>query len=168
MSPQDSPKRTVKANDVVTLEYTLTVDGQVVDSSEQHGPVSYIHGVGQMIPGLEKAIEGMAVGDSKEVVVPPEEGYGPEDPEAFISIPRNEFPPTIPLDVGTGVQLSDPQGRVFNAVIHEVADDHVVLNFNHPLAGKTLYFTVKVVGLREATTEELAHGHVHGEGGHEH
>ncbi len=168
MSEQTQSKRTVKDKDVVTLEYTLTVDGEVVDSSEQHGPVAYIHGMGQLVPGLEKEIEGMAEGETKEVVVTPEEGYGPEDPAAYISLPRSEFPPEIPLEPGTVIQLSDPQGRVYNATIHEVRDDQVVLNFNHPLAGKTLHFTVKVVSVREATPEELAHGHVHGEGGHAH
>ncbi len=168
MSEQPQSKRTVQDRDVVTIEYTLTVDGEVVDSSEQHGPVSYIHGTGQLVPGLEKEITGMSVGESKDITVTPEEGYGPEDPEAYLAFPRSEFPPEIPLEPGTPIQLSDSQGRVYQATIHEVKDDQVILNFNHPLAGKTLHFRVKVVGLREATPEELAHGHVHGEGGHHH
>ncbi len=168
MTKQDTSKRTVQANDVVTIEYTLRVEGEIVDSSAEHGPLAYLHGHGQLIPGLEKELEGMAVGESKEVTVAPEEGYGHEDPQAFITLPKSEFPPTIALEPGTQLQLSDQSGQVYNAVIHEVKEDSVVLNFNHPLAGKTLHFTVKVVGLREATPEELAHGHVHGEGGHHH
>ncbi|NPA31371.1 MAG: peptidylprolyl isomerase [Chloroflexi bacterium] len=168
MSDKSEAKRTVRDNDVVTIEYTLKVDGEVVDSSEQHGPLSYIHGQGHIIPGLEKELQGMAVGESKEVTVSPEEGYGVEDPNAFIALPKSEFPPTITLEPGVQLQLSDQSGQVYNATIHEVKDDSVVLNFNHPLAGKTLHFTVKVVGLREATPEELAHGHVHSEGDHHH
>ncbi len=154
-------KRTVSANDVVSLEYTLTVDGQVIDSSEGHGPIEYIQGQGQIIPGLEKATYGMAVGESKEVVVPPAEAYGEADPNAFVEVPKGEFPPEIPLEVGTPLQLRDNQGQIFDATIAEIKEDSVVLNFNHPLAGKTLTFQVKVVGIRSATPEELEHGHVH-------
>jgi FKBP-type peptidyl-prolyl cis-trans isomerase SlyD len=154
-------KRTVGDNDVVSLEYTLTVDGEVVDSSEGHGPIEYIQGRGQIIPGLEKEVYGMAVGESKEVAVAPAEGYGEEDPNAFVEVPRSEFPPEIPVEVGTPLQLRDQQGQVFDAVIAEVRDDAALLNFNHPLAGKTLNFHIKVIGVREATAEELDHGHVH-------
>ncbi len=159
MSEQE--KRTVSANDVVSLEYTLTVDGQVIDSSEGHGPIEYIQGQGQIILGLEKATYGMAVGESKEVVVPPAEAYGEADPNAFVEVPKSEFPPEIPLEVGTPLQLRDNQGQIFDATIAEIKEDSVVLNFNHPLAGKTLTFQVKVVGIRSATPEELEHGHVH-------
>ena len=154
-------KRVVGDNDVVSLEYTLTVDGEVVDSSEGHGPIEYIQGQGHIIPGLEKAVAGMAVGESKEVAIVPAEGYGEEDPNAFVEVPKSEFPPEIPLEVGTPLQLRDAQGQVFDAYIAEVKENSAVLNFNHPLAGKTLNFSVKVVGIREATPEEIAHGHVH-------
>lgn len=154
-------KRVIGDNDVVTLEYTLTVDGEVVDSSEVYGPISFIQGQHQIIPGLEKALYGMAVGESKRVEVPPAEGYGEPDPEAMLEVPADEFPPEIPLEPGVGIQLRDPSGQVFDAFIERVEGDTVVLNFNHPLAGKTLQFEVKVVAIREATPEELAHGHVH-------
>ncbi|NPA93435.1 MAG: peptidylprolyl isomerase [Chloroflexi bacterium] len=157
----DQEKRVVGDNDVVSLEYTLTVDGEVVDSSEGHGPIEYIQGKGQIIPGLEKEVYGMAVGESKEVVVSPAEGYGEENPEAFVEVPKSEFPPEIPLEVGTPLQLRDQQGQVFDATIAEVKENTVLLNFNHPLAGKTLTFQIKVVGVRPATQEELDHGHVH-------
>ncbi len=154
-------KRVVGDNDVVSLEYTLTVDGEIIDSSEGHGPIEYIQGQGHIIPGLEKAVAGMAVGESKEVAISPAEGYGEEDPNAFVEVPKSEFPPNIPLEVGTPLQLRDAQGQVFDAYIAEVKENSAVLNFNHPLAGKTLNFSVKVVGIREATPEEIAHGHVH-------
>ncbi len=157
----DRETRVVGDNDVVSLEYTLTVDGEVVDSSEGHGPIEYIQGKGQIIPGLEKEVYGMAVGESKEVVVSPAEGYGEENPEAFVEVPKSEFPPEIPLEVGTPLQLRDQQGQVFDATIAEVKENTVLLNFNHPLAGKTLTFQIKVVDVRPATQEELAHGHVH-------
>jgi len=159
MSEQE--KRVVGENDVVSLEYTLTVDGEVVDSSEGHEPIQFIQGQGHIIPGLEKAIYGMTTGESKEVNVAPAEGYGEEDPNAFLEIPKSEFPPEIPVEVGTPLQLRDHQGQVFEAIIAEVKEDSAVLNFNHPLAGKTLNFQIKVVGIREATPEEIAHGHVH-------
>ncbi len=154
-------KRVIGDNDVVTLEYTLTVDGEMVDSSEAHGPIDFIQGQGQIIPGLEKELYGMAVGESKEVVVSPEDGYGQPNPEAFMDVPKSEFPPEIPLEPGVGIQLRDPSGQVFDAFIEEVGEETVRLNFNHPLAGKELHFNVKVVGIREATPEEIAHGHVH-------
>ncbi len=157
----EQTQRVVGDNDVVTLEYTLTVDGEVVDTSDVHGPISFIQGRQQIIPGLEKALYGMAVGESKEVVVTPAEGYGEADPEAMLEVPASEFPQEIPLEPGVGIQLRDPSGQVFDAFIERVEGDTVVLNFNHPLAGKELHFAVKIVGIREATEEELAHGHVH-------
>jgi len=157
----DSEKRVVQDNDVVSMEYTLRVDGVVIDSSEGHGPIKYIQGQNNIIPGLEKEVYGMAVGDEKTVEVPPAEGYGEEDPNAFVEVPKSEFPPEIPMEVGTPLQLRDNSGQVFDAYIAEVRDDTAVLNFNHPLAGKTLVFDVKIVGIREATPEEIEHGHVH-------
>jgi len=155
-------KRVVGDNDVVSMEYTLTVDGEVVDSSEGHGPVDFIQGQHHIIPGLEKALYGMAVGETKEITVSPEEGYGQPNPEAFMDVPKSEFPPEIPLEPGVGIQLRDPtSGQVFDAFIEEVGEETVRLNFNHPLAGKELHFQVKVVGIREATPEEISHGHVH-------
>jgi len=154
-------KRVIGDNDVVSLEYTLKVNGKVVDSSEGHGPIDFIQGQRQIIPGLEKELYGMAVGESKDVVVSPDEGYGEVNPEAFLDVPKSEFPPEIPLEPGVGIQLRDPGGQIFDAFIEEVGEDTVRLNFNHPLAGKELHFHVKVVGIREATAEEIAHGHVH-------
>jgi FKBP-type peptidyl-prolyl cis-trans isomerase SlyD len=151
---------------VVTMEYTLTVNGEVVDSSEDNEPIQFIQGKGQIIPGLERELYGMTVGESKRVTVAPREGYGEEDPDAFATLPRSQFPPQIPIEPGIELQLRDEDGQVLDARIESVQGDTVELNFNHPLAGKELNFAVTVVELRQATMEELEHGHVHG--GHDH
>lgn len=149
---------------VVTLDYTLTVDGEVVDTSKDSEPIQFIQGSGQIIPGLEKALYGMAVGDSKEVVIVAADAYGEVDPNAFADIPRREFPPEIPLKPGVELQLRNMMGEELVAQIVSVDEEHVRLNFNHPLAGKDLNFTVQIAGLRFATPVELEHGHVHEEG----
>lgn len=159
--------RTVQDNTVVSLDYTLKVDGGIVDQSDENEPIQFIQGQSQIIPGLERQLYGMSVGESKKVVVPPAEGYGEADTEAFADIPRSEFPSHIPLETGVGLQLRDREGEVLDAYIVEVREDVVRLNFNHPLAGKELQFDVKVVDLRDATEEELAHGHVHNADGDE-
>jgi FKBP-type peptidyl-prolyl cis-trans isomerase SlyD len=154
---------------VVTLAYTLKVDGKVVDTSEgpDGEPIQFIQGSGQIIPGLEKALYGLSVGDHKEVEVPPEEGYGERDPEAHTEMDRSEFPKNVPLKPGVELQLTDEGGQVFEARIESVEGETVHLDFNHPLAGKTLNFAVQVVALRDASPSELEHGHVHG-AEHEH
>jgi len=155
--------KTVQDNEVVSLDYVLKVDGGVVDKTEEDEPIQFIQGQGQIIPGLERQLYGMKIGESREVVVSPEEGYGQADSNAYTEVPRNEFPPHIPLETGVALQLRDQDGDVMDAYITEVRDDVVRLNFNHPLAGKELHFSVTVTDLRDATEEELAHGHVHGE-----
>jgi len=159
--------RVVTDGQVVSLEYTLTVDGEVIDSSEGHGPIEFIQGMGNIIPGLEEELYGMKVGESKSVVVPPEDGYGEVDPDAFQDFSREAFPQSIPLEPGVTLRFQDEAGNSHLAVIDSVTDDTVRVDFNHPLAGKELHFEVKVVGLRDATDEELMHGHVHGSGTHD-
>lgn len=146
---------------VVSLEFTLTVDGEVVDTSDGDEPIRFIQGQGQIIPGLEKALYGMAMGESKELAIPPKEGYGEHDPSAYADIPRAEFPSEIPLEPGVELELKNKTGDLLEATIESVGEDNVRLNFNHPLAGKILNFSVKVIELRYATQEELDHGHVH-------
>lgn len=152
---------------VVAMEYTLTVDGAVVDSSQGHAPLEFLCGADNIIPGLEQAMLGMKLDESKRVVVAPADGYGEVDPQAFADVPRGEFPSEIPLEIGVELQVRTPSGQPLYARIAEVGAESVRLDFNHPLAGKTLHFDVKVVGLRSATDEELDHGHAHG-GGHSH
>ncbi len=146
---------------VVSLDYTLKVDGAVIDKSENGEPIQFIQGQGHVIPGLERQLYGMTIGESKLLVIPPAEGYGEVDDDAYANVPRSQFPADIPLELGIALQLRDQRGEVLNATIEEINQEAVRLNFNHPLAGKELIFTVKVVDLREATQEEMDHGHVH-------
>lgn len=165
MSDSQNPKQ-VGDDTVVTLEYTLTVKGEVIDTSEGSQPIQFIQGQQQIIKGLEDELYGMGVGDSKEVVVEPEDGYGEIDPENYADIPADQFPPEIPLKEGIELELKDQDGDLVDARIISVDGENVRLDFNHPLAGEQLHFVVKVVGLRQATAEELDHGHVHGEHSH--
>lgn len=148
---------------VVSMEYTLTVDGEVLDSSKEEGPIEFIQGKGNIIDGLEKELTGMKVGDSKTVKVSPKNGYGEYDPEAIEEVPLSDFPKEIPLEAGVELSVEDEDGEAMSAVIVEVGKDSVTLDFNHPLAGKELVFDVKIASLRAATAEELEHGHVHGD-----
>ena len=105
--------------------------------------------------------------DCKKVIVQPEDGYGTLDPDAFVAVPRDQFPSEIPLEIGVEIQVTDHSGNPMNARIDSLNDDTVKLDFNHPLAGKELLFDVTIVGLREATDEENEHGYAHGDG-HQH
>lgn len=146
---------------VVSIDYVLTVDGQVIDSTEGDEPLQFLQGHQNIIPGLEKELSGMRMGDNKKVVVSPEEAYGEIDPENIIEVPRDEFPAEIPLEAGTELEVKNADGEVLSATIAAVTGQTVKLDFNHPLAGKLLTFDVTIVELREATEEELTHGHVH-------
>ena len=167
MNESNDSRKTIQDDTVVTMDYTLKVDGGVVDKTEGDDPIQFIQGHGQIIPGLERQLYGMTVGESKRVVVTPDEGYGEADENAYADIPRNEFPPHIPLETGVALQLRDQQGEVLDAYIVQVRDESVRLNFNHPLAGKELHFSITVVDLRDATEDELSHGHLHDGDEHE-
>lgn len=149
---------------VVSLDYTLRLDDeQVIDSSEGREPLQFIQGQGHIVPGLEKELYGMEVGEQKQVTVQAAEGYGERDDERIQVVTREAFEPGIELQTGMGVQMQDPQtGHVLQGTISQIGADNVVIDFNHPLAGETLHFDVTVAGLRPATEEELDHGHVHG------
>ena len=151
---------------VVSFNYTLTVDGEVIDSSTDEGPLEYLHGHSNIIPGLEKEITGMAIGDSKHVDVAPEEGYGLLDEEAVLEVDRSEFPENVPLESGIELEITDDDGELMYATITEVGEESIKLDTNHPLAGKTLHFDVEITALRKATAVEIEHGHVHF--GHDH
>ena len=148
---------------VVSLDYTLRLeDGEVVDSSSGRDPLEFIQGQGQIIPGLEKELYGMEVGEEKAVTVNPEEGYGERLADRVQTVPRNAFPDDMDLEEGMQVRLQDSNsGQVFEAFVVEIQPENVVLDFNHPLAGETLHFDVKITDVREATDDELNHGHVH-------
>jgi FKBP-type peptidyl-prolyl cis-trans isomerase SlyD len=151
---------------VVSMHYTLQVEGRVVDSSEGGEPLEFIQGMGQIIPGLEQQLYDMQVGDSKNITVPPKEGYGETDVSAFMDVPRQAFPENVPLDKGTELELRDQAGNPVYARVDDVGDENVRLDMNHPLAGKELNFDVKIAALRDATEEEVSHGHVHSDGAH--
>jgi FKBP-type peptidyl-prolyl cis-trans isomerase SlyD len=153
---------------VVSLEYTLQLDdGEVIDTSQDQEPLEYLQGRGQIVPGLEQAVYGMAVGEKMDVVVAAADGYGERDPDAYERVDRDVFPADMNLEPGMGLRMRDVKGQALVAYVEEVRPDGVVLDFNHPLAGETLHFNVQIAGLRSATSEELEHGHAH-EPGHEH
>ena len=157
----------VRDGQVVSMEYTLKVEWNVADSSEGRAPLEFVQGAGNIIPGLEREMTGMRVGESKEVMVAAVDAYGEEDEKAFMDVPRDQFPEEIPVKVGTELQVQNKEGQPMYARIDVVGDNSVRLDFNHPLAGKELHFAIKVVDIREATPEEKEHGHVHGPG-HQH
>lgn len=153
---------------VVGIDYTLRdEEGELIDTNEGYPPLEFLQGFGQIIPGLEQALNGMAVGEKKRVVVAPENGYGEYQPEAQETVPLDAFPEDMDVEEGMEIQVQDDDGQVLQAMVAEVDGDEVTLDFNHPLAGVTLYFDVRIASLRAATAEELDHGHVHG-AGHDH
>lgn len=138
----------VQAGSVVSFEYTLTDDdGKVIDSSKGKQPMSYTQGKGEIIPGLERELAGMAVGAEKNVKVKPEEAYGPIDPKAFQEVPKEKLPPEA-LKVDTVLMAQGPQGQGIPVRVHEVKEKTVIMDFNHPLAGKTLSFDVKITDIK--------------------
>ena len=161
MSETTNQNLTIRDEVVVSLEYALLVEGEIVDSTGEDEHIQFIQGHGQIIPGLESQLYGMTSGESKEVTVPPEDAYGVLDEDALGTVPRDEFPPDMPLEKGVALQLRDQDGEVFDAYVESVGKKSVEINLNHPLAGKELHFSVKVLDLRPASEDEIAHGHVH-------
>ena len=146
-------KQTVTEGKNVSLEYTLTLDDKsVVESNVGKQPLTYTHGTQQIIPGLEKALEGLTVGDTKEVTVTPADGYGEKDPNALQEVQKKLIPPDA-LVVGARLQSKDPEGHVVYLRVAEIKDDTVVLDFNHPLAGKTLHFDVKILDIQQEQSQ---------------
>jgi len=140
----------VKDGMLVSMEYTLKgTDGKVIDSSKGREPLKYVHGQKSMIPGLEKELTGMKVGSEKNVTVKPEDAYGPRNPNAVQEIPKEKIPPNA-LKVGAVLQGQDDQGRPMLARIQEIKDKAVVIDMNHPMAGKTLVFNIKIVDIQPA------------------
>ena len=153
---------------VASIEYTLTDSaGQVLDSSVGGDPLAYLHGAGNIIPGLEKALEGKVVGDAFKVSIAPTEGYGEKDDSLLQTVPRTMFAGVDEIEVGMQFHAQTDHGMQVITVAN-VDGNNVTVDGNHPLAGQTLNFDVKVVEVRAASNEELEHGHVHGPGGHHH
>ncbi len=158
----------IEKDKVVSIHYTLTdSDGEVIDRSEGGEPFDYLHGAGNIVPGLERALDGRAAGDAFSVAVPPEKGYGERDEEMLLVVERDRFESAGPLESGMRFHADTPAGaRVFTIV--GIEGDRVTIDGNHPLAGETLNFDIEVVGVRDASAEELEHGHPHGPHGHHH
>jgi FKBP-type peptidyl-prolyl cis-trans isomerase SlyD len=158
----------VSSDKVVLIHYTLKDDaGEVVDTSDGGEPLAYIQGHGKLVQGLEKALEGKEKGNKVAVSVPPEEGYGKFDPKLIQRVPKRSMQSAGQIKKGMQFQGRTEDGmRVFT--VTALVGDMVTLDGNHPLADKTLHFAVEVVDVRDATAEELEHGHVHGVGGHHH
>lgn len=149
-------------NVVVSIHYTLTdSSGEVLDSSEGSDPLNYLHGAGNIIPGLERALVGKAVGSNLEVVVAPEDGYGEVHEDLLQEVPMAAFQGVDNIEPGMAFEAQDQEGNARRVVVRSVSDDTVVVDANHPLAGVELNFAVEVVDIRDASEEEIAHGHVH-------
>ena len=159
--------RATKDN-VVTIDYTLTdTTGQLIDSSKGKDPLPYIHGHAAIIPGLERALDGKSVGDRIQVTIAPADAYGEKDPKMISKMPRSAFQGAPQFKVGDKFEARGEHGSQVVTVI-EIVGDEVTIDANHPMAGVTLNFDVTIKDIRQATAEELAHGHVHGPGGHHH
>ena len=159
---------TISQDQIVSIHYTLRDDaGELIDRSAEGEPLSYLHGHGNLIPGLERALTGREAGDRLQVKIAPTDGYGEYNQGLVQQVPRRALKGIDDLQVGMRLQAQTPQGP--RAVtVTQLSGDLVTLDGNHPLAGKSLNFEVEVAAVRPATEEELAHGHVHGAGGHHH
>ncbi len=157
---------TISHHKVVTIDYTLkNAQGEVLDTSEGQEPLVYLHGAENIVQGLERELESKKVGDTLSAVVSPEDGYGVRNDELIGAVPREMFEADMPIEVGMSFQAETEQGIQVVTVV-DVNDKEVTVDGNHPLAGEYLHFDVKVVAIRDASEEELEHGHVHTESCH--
>jgi FKBP-type peptidyl-prolyl cis-trans isomerase SlyD len=158
----------IARDSVVSIHYTLRDDaGDIIDSSAEREPLAYLHGYGNIVPGLERELEGKAVGDKLSVKVSAAEGYGEHENQLIQKIPRRSLRGISNIRIGMQLHAQTPHGTRVVTVTH-IAGDMITIDGNHPLAGKSLNFEVEITDVRQATEEELSHGHVHGEGGHHH
>jgi FKBP-type peptidyl-prolyl cis-trans isomerase SlyD len=167
MSADNNPQA-VSDGVVVSLAYKLTVDGEVLDEAGAEDAIQFIQGHRNIISGLESELNGMKVGESKKVSVAPEGGYGVVDEESIDDISMSEFPEGVTPEVDMELEIKDEEGNEMFGRVLAIDGDTVTMDFNHPLAGKTLNFDVTIVALRPATSDEIAHGHVHADGHHHH
>lgn len=168
MGEQKGDKMKVSENKVVIIHFSLkNGHGELLDTTEGEDPMAYIHGMGQMVPGLEKALENKMTGDKIQIKLAPEDGYGVYKKEWVQNFPLSEFGEQDKVTVGAEFEIETEHGFKVGTVI-EIKGDEVVTDFNHPLADETLDFDVTIVDIREPTKAELSHGHVHGPGGHHH
>jgi len=156
-------------NKVISFNYTLKDDqGAVIESTTNKQPLTFISGQNQIIPKLEEALNGMLIGGKKNVKVEAAEAYGEYDEKAIQNVKKEQFPAEAKLEVGMRYVANSPDGKQMPFLITEVKEEDIKVDFNHPLAGKNLEFDVELLDIRDATPEEISHGHVHGPDGHHH
>ncbi len=158
-------------NNVVTLKYVLHTNDEngekvFVEETSAENPMTFLYGVGMMIPKFEQEIQNLNIGETTSFTIEPSEGYGERDPQAVTQLPVDMFQGQELPPVGAVLPLSDNQGNNFQALVVEVTPETVVVDLNHPMAGRPLHFDVEILNTRPATEEELAHGHAHGADGH--
>lgn len=158
----------IDKDSVVAMNYVLKNDqGEILDQSEGEA-LTYIHGHGSIVPGLEQAMQGRKAGDSFDIVVSAEDGYGVRRPDAIVEIPRGQLPGGVEPEVGMQLMAGTPDGGAMPLTLIAIGEEFVTADANHPLAGQALHFSIAIDSVREASAEELSHGHVHGPGGHHH
>lgn len=158
----------ISKNSVVTLNYTLKNDqGETLDESQDNSFL-YMHGAGGILPGLESQLEGKAVGDEISAHLEPADGYGEIDNSMVQVVPRDMFDKDHPIDIGVQFHAENPEGDMLTVTVSKIDGDDITIDGNHPLAGMALNFEVKIADIREATAEEIEHGHAHGPDGHHH
>lgn len=156
-------------NKVITINYTLKdKEGNLLDSTDNGGPFSFITGNMQVLPGLEEALVSMIIGSKKNIKLAAADAYGEYDENAIQKVNRSLFPEEAELETGMTYFAHSPEGQHIQFVITKIENEDITVNFNHPLAGKNLEFDVELLDVRDATPEEISHGHVHGPGGHHH
>jgi FKBP-type peptidyl-prolyl cis-trans isomerase SlyD len=159
----------IQDGQVVSIHYTLTLtNGEVVDTSDGSDPLEYLHGASNIVPGLERQLAGLKVGDTVKAVVQPDEGYGTRDEDAIQRVPRTAFPGDVAIEAGMQFFAHLPEGGEQPIWVVAADDETVTVDPNHPLAGEVLHFAVEVTSIRAATDEEREHGHPHGPDGHHH
>ncbi len=161
----------ISKDKVVSLSYELKVKGEVVDKAEALNPLTFLYGHGNLLPLFEDKINGLTPGENFEFMIPCNEGYGLVNEDAIVQLPKDIFIvdgelASDLLEVGRTLPMRDNEGHAMNGTIIEIADDHVTMDFNHPLAGEDLFFKGKIESIRDASEEELEHGHVHNHGHH--
>lgn len=159
----------IQVDSIVSIHYSLSLDnGEQIDSSDKSEPLEYLHGHGNIVPGLEEELTGHKVGEDLAIVVPPDKGYGLPDPEGVQELPRGTFPEKLDLQPGAILSAEDENGNPLHLRVVEAGEEMVKVDMNHPLAGQNLNFQIQIVAVRSATQDELSHGHAHGPGGHNH
>lgn len=160
---------TIAEGKVVSMTYVLKdSEGEVLDQADRNDPFEYLHGAGNIVPGLEDELVGLKAGDKKKVTVQPADGYGELDPQLQLSVKRTQFPPEVEVEAGMEFESRLPDGSSVVFTVTEIEGDMVSVDGNHPLAGETLHFDVEILSVRDATEDEKSHGHAHGPDGHHH